>query len=836
MSEKSTTQYDEAALGALLGRADEIIFEEQEAQLARTTEFIDTTLAKGGQMLRGGGRALKTHGRRLAATGAFAAVGGGFAAPLISSLSSTAANADVVETVPHDGSVWEMEQDANPTADSPQIYQYTEQAIINNHLDAKGTVDEGQNLEVVTPAATPTPVSAASAPTLAPAETTISMPIYEGDSYDAEAVKIAPVIHESVAAVVANEEAATNQPIDDLRPDTDMEYLAQTSQAAAIEAAVNVAVTPASAVAPAPVVAPATEQVAMTVQPGNTYSEMASEMAGAEHISVDTAAAQIVESQAADDLQLNSKVVANVPAADAAAVEAALTAAPVAAPENPVASTPAAVAAPAPANTVNDTLFEDGDSLTVGMKEGGLAETFAANGFNVLGINGAVGATIPEITQDLVANAEQVKTVGTLVLEEGTNECDVYIAVPACDSTAEVTAQLQTQMTQVHALAPQARVFIVGPNVNGSNIAASVIQAMENLASPDDFTFVNWEALATANPTGLYFDKTGVHQQTVAGYHVMGQIIATAVGKAPVAAPAPTPVPTPAPAPVATPAPVKEAPNAATTDSGIVPLSVFIHELYAAGITQVDGIAGVIGNVWGESGIEKIGLSSFVQPDRLQSTPFGVVTPYASITPAELADPYEGWDEFQETPITKFTTWALAAGLDPNSLKVQIQFMVNQIRNTQLFRDLNNPAISPSSDALEFLEVFEVPKNLSALAPDREDVAEAYESEVAATLAPAAPAPIVPAPTTTTTTVPAPTSLQKVTPGVGSPKPEATTPTNTTTPVSAKPTTTSTTTPSVDTPTTPQPTVPPEDANYPQKDTGGILGTLEQPPLKHAGN
>jgi hypothetical protein len=413
-------------------------------------------------------------------------------------------------------------------------------------------------------------------------------------------------------------------------------------------------------------------------------------------------------------------------------------------------------------SSVNNTLLEYGDSLVVGTNEGGIAAAFAANGFNVLGVDGTVGATIPEITQELVANAAQAKTAGTLVLEEGTNECDVYVAVPACDSAAEVEAQLQAQMTQIHALAPQARVYVVGPHVSGSNIAASVIQAMENLSSTDGFTFINWDALATANPTGLYFDQSGVHLQTVAGYHVMGEIIANAIGKAP------TPTPAPTPATAVTTAPTTESPNiTASSDTGIVPLSVFVHELYDAGITQADGIAGIVGNVWGESGIYKEGQSSFVQPNRLQSTPFGVVTPYASITPAELANPREGWDEFQETPITKFTNWALANKLDPNSLKVQIQFMVNQIRNTHLFADLNNPDFSASSDALAFLQDFEIPQNLSALAPGREAVAMAYLPEVEATLN---PAPV--APPTTTTTLPTTTTTTTVQTGPESSQPQ----------------------------------------------------------------
>lgn len=76
-------------------------------------------------------------------------------------------------------------------------------------------------------------------------------------------------------------------------------------------------------------------------------------------------------------------------------------------------------------------------------------------------------------------------------------------------------------------------------------------------------------------------------------------------------------------------------------------------------------VAGMMGNFWAESGY---------QPQRLQNSPSGSIT---------LADDAEGgslgWGLVQWTPPSKFITPTKAAGKDPNDLKVQLDFLLEQL-------------------------------------------------------------------------------------------------------------------------------------------------------------
>lgn len=81
-------------------------------------------------------------------------------------------------------------------------------------------------------------------------------------------------------------------------------------------------------------------------------------------------------------------------------------------------------------------------------------------------------------------------------------------------------------------------------------------------------------------------------------------------------------------------------------------------------------VAGIMGNLEHESGIE---------PQRLQGTASGVVTRSDSLSPAQLADTKLGWGVVQFTNPGKFINPTKAAGKDPDSLVVQLDFVWDQL-------------------------------------------------------------------------------------------------------------------------------------------------------------
>ncbi|MGZ6004843.1 MAG: phage tail tip lysozyme [Candidatus Saccharimonadales bacterium] len=80
--------------------------------------------------------------------------------------------------------------------------------------------------------------------------------------------------------------------------------------------------------------------------------------------------------------------------------------------------------------------------------------------------------------------------------------------------------------------------------------------------------------------------------------------------------------------------------------------------------------AGIIGNMQAESG---------VQPQRLQNTTSGVVTPAQSLSPSQLTNANLGWGLVQWTPPGKMITPTKQVGKDANDILVQLDFLWAQL-------------------------------------------------------------------------------------------------------------------------------------------------------------
>ena len=183
---------------------------------------------------------------------------------------------------------------------------------------------------------------------------------------------------------------------------------------------------------------------------------------------------------------------------------------------------------------------------------------------------------------------------------------------------------------------------------------------------------------------------------------------------------------TPAPAPEVAPA-IEQTPVAPSTPE-IAPATInqspekmaSIGDQYNYLISKYGlspgGAAGVLGNARAESNN---------QPERLQGSTDGTVTPAESLTQAQIHDSNVGWGEFQFTPSSKLIDPSRAEGKNPNDPLVQIDFVIGQINGSYLLTQLKNPDISPEDAAAIFEKLYERPATL-ADAPVREKFARGF--------------------------------------------------------------------------------------------------------------
>jgi hypothetical protein len=90
--------------------------------------------------------------------------------------------------------------------------------------------------------------------------------------------------------------------------------------------------------------------------------------------------------------------------------------------------------------------------------------------------------------------------------------------------------------------------------------------------------------------------------------------------------------------------------------------------LISKGLTK-EQAAGVLGNMWAESGVE---------PQRLQGTAAGTITPHGNVPRGQTA---KAWGLVQWDPAHKFIDQAIAGGKDPDNIKTQLEFLWGQLSN-----------------------------------------------------------------------------------------------------------------------------------------------------------
>lgn len=142
-------------------------------------------------------------------------------------------------------------------------------------------------------------------------------------------------------------------------------------------------------------------------------------------------------------------------------------------------------------------------------------------------------------------------------------------------------------------------------------------------------------------------------------------------------------------------------------------IAIIYNYLVGKGLEDFQA-AGVMGNMWGESGY---------QEQRLQGTPSGTKTPAESLTSAQLS---LGWGLVQWTPASKMISPTQGAGKDPNDINVQLDFLWDQLEGLPPVPEkAAGDALKATTDVASATLAFEVEYERHAGPPDPARIVEA---------------------------------------------------------------------------------------------------------------
>jgi hypothetical protein len=134
------------------------------------------------------------------------------------------------------------------------------------------------------------------------------------------------------------------------------------------------------------------------------------------------------------------------------------------------------------------------------------------------------------------------------------------------------------------------------------------------------------------------------------------------------------------------------------------------------GLSQ-EQAAGILGNMQAESS---------VQPQRLEGTASGIITPSSSLSISQLTDDTLGWGIVQWTPPGVIITQVDQANGDPDDLGTQLSFVWQELNSNDIYAlDQLKMTSTPEAAADSFEQYFERPASLGD-EPIREAFAEAF--------------------------------------------------------------------------------------------------------------
>jgi lysophospholipase L1-like esterase len=300
----------------------------------------------------------------------------------------------------------------------------------------------------------------------------------------------------------------------------------------------------------------------------------------------------------------------------------------------------------------NGKIYFLGDSLTKGMADqGDLQSKFESLGWTDIKIQATNGDTIAGALPKVDADQEFIKEASTVVIGLGTNREPTFSARvdELIVKLKGINPELKIFWTNVYTTADA---FIEG----GQEEDRRINSAINTLGTQHGFTVINWYGVAGIREGGTDdykygFLTDGVHH-SAQGYKDRVDFIADRVGTPPAAA-------------------VGEG---ARGDRGQELVGATNEEQifnYLIG-KEVHGndlkpyhVAGILGNMWAESAF---------RPQRLQGTGVDVITPADQARGSRL-----GWGLVQWTPAGKMINPLIDGGKDPNDMRVQLDFLLEQL-------------------------------------------------------------------------------------------------------------------------------------------------------------
>jgi lysophospholipase L1-like esterase len=188
---------------------------------------------------------------------------------------------------------------------------------------------------------------------------------------------------------------------------------------------------------------------------------------------------------------------------------------------------------PTTTSSTNANYYQLGDSISVGMSDGGLAADLAKGNWNVSKIEANTGYSI-EGSMPFVQNADtnidktDVSNAGVIVIELGTN--DIY------DNQSQIATAIQNMVNAIKAINSTAQIYWVNSYSTLLPAYKTVNAAIAQEATSLGYAVLDWASEAINNPSLFDFnssDGLGVHQATVAGYQAMSNWLAGQIGQAP---------------------------------------------------------------------------------------------------------------------------------------------------------------------------------------------------------------------------------------------------------------------------------------------------------------
>lgn len=303
----------------------------------------------------------------------------------------------------------------------------------------------------------------------------------------------------------------------------------------------------------------------------------------------------------------------------------------------------------------NGKIYFLGDSLTVGMRDqGGLSEKFQAQSWSDITVQATNGISITDSLPRVDNDEETVTAASTAVVGLGTARGD----------GGNYEAKVSELITKLRSFNEELRIYWVNiysqPGafiVGGEEENQRLNQILTRKSAEMGFTVINWQAEATDNLTEYPFIADGVHH-TPEGYSAKAEFLAEEVGTPPA-----------------------DVGGGGTNSGGSSePLNAedpkpqifgYLLGKEVHGVALRDfHVAGIMGNMWAESGF---------QPQRLQGTPSGAITPAE-----QVRNSGSGYGLVQWTPAGKMINPTIAAGKDPNNWIVQLDFLLGQLNGTDI--------------------------------------------------------------------------------------------------------------------------------------------------------